>query len=130
MSKKSLDHFGELQRAIIEIVWEQGEATVREVWERLRQKKEMVYTTILTSMQRLERDGWLTHRAEGNKHIYMATKTRAQAGAGSVRKFLHKMFNGNAALLFQQLVEEDELSDKELHELKRLIDQKEKERKR
>ena len=130
MSKKSLDHFGELQRAIIEIVWEQGEATVREVWERLRQKKEMVYTTILTSMQRLERDGWLTHRAEGNKNIYMATKTRAQAGAGSVRKFLHKMFNGNAALLFQQLVEEDELSDKELHELKRLIDQKEKERKR
>ena len=130
MSKKTLDHFGELQRAIIEIVWEQGEATVREVWERLRQKKEMVYTTILTSMQRLERDGWLTHRAEGNKNIYMATKTRAQAGAGSVRKFLHKMFNGNAALLFQQLVEEDELSDKELHELKRLIDQKEKERKR
>ena len=130
MSKKSLDHFGALQRAIIEIVWELGEATVREVWERLRQKKEMVYTTILTSMQRLERDGWLTHRAEGNKNIYMATKTRAQAGAGSVRKFLHKMFNGNAALLFQQLVEEDELSDKELHELKRLIDQKEKERKR
>ena len=130
MSKKSLDHFGELQRAIIEIVWELGEATVREVWERLRRKKEMVYTTILTSMQRLERDGWLTHRAEGNKNIYAATKTRAQAGAGSVRKFLHKMFNGNAALLFQQLVEEDELSNQELRELKRLIDQKEKERRR
>ena len=130
MGKKSLDHFGKLQRAVIEIVWELGEASVREVWEQLRQKKEMVYTTILTSMQRLERDGWLTHRVVGNKNIYMATKTRAQAGAGSVRKFIHKMFNGNAALLFQQLVEENELSDKELHELKRLIDKKEKERKK
>ncbi len=40
------------------------------------------------------------------------------------------MFNGNAALLFQQLVEEDELSNRELQELKRLIEQKEKERKR
>jgi predicted transcriptional regulator len=67
---------------------------------------------------------------EGNKNIYTPTKTREQAGAGSVRKFIHKMFNGNAALLFQQLVEEDELSDKELHELKRLIDKKEKERKK
>ena len=130
MSKKPLDHFGKLQRAIIEIVWEHGEVSVREVWERLRSKKEMVYTTILTSMQRLERDGWLTHRVEGNKNIYMATKTRAQAGAGSVRKFIHKMFNGNAALLFQQLVEEDEISDKELRELKRLVDKKEKERKK
>ena len=130
MGKKSLDHFGKLQRAIIEIVWELGEASVREVWKRLRKEKELVYTTILTSMQRLEKDGWLTHRLEGNKNIYMPTKTRAQAGAGSVRKFIHKMFNGNAALLFQQLVEEDELSDKELHELKRLIGKKEKERKR
>ncbi len=130
MGKKPLDHFGKLQRAIIEIVWEHGEASAREVWEQLRQKKEMVYTTILTSMQRLEKDGWLTHRVEGNKNIYRATKTRAQADAGSVRKFIYKMFNGNAALLFQQLVEEDEISDKELRELKRLIDKKEKERKK
>ena len=130
MDKKSLDHFGELQRAIIEIVWELGEASVRDVWERMRKKKEMVYTTILTSMQRLERDGWLTHRMKGNKNIYIPTKTRAQAGAGSVRKFIHKMFNGNAVLLFQQLVDQDELSPKELQELKRLIDKKEEERKK
>jgi BlaI family penicillinase repressor len=130
MGKKPLDHFGKLQRSIIEIVWDNGEASVREVWEQLRQKKEMVYTTILTSMQRLERDGWLTHRVEGNKNIYRATKTRAQADAGSVRKFIRRMFNGNAALLFQQLVEEDEISDNELRELKRLIDKKEKERKK
>ena len=130
MGKKSLDHFGKLQRAIIEIVWELGEANVREVWKRLCKKKEYAYTTVLTSLQRLEKDGWLTHHLEGNKNIYTPTKTRAQAGAGSVRTFLHQMFNGNAALLFQQLVEEDELSAKELRELKRLIDKKEKERKR
>ncbi len=130
MGKKSLDHFGELQRAIIELVWELGEASVREVWKRLCQERELVYTTVLTSMQRLERDGWLKHRVEGNKNIYMPTKTKAQAGAGSVRKFIHKMFNGNALLLFRQLVEEDELSARELQELRKLIDKKEKERKK
>ena len=130
MGKKSLDHFGELQRAIIEIVWELGEASVREVWKRLRQEKELVYTTILTSMQRLERDGWLKHRVQGNKNIYIPTKTRAQAGAGSVRKFIRGMFNGNAVLLFRQLVEEDELSDKELQELNIFIDKKENEKKK
>ena len=127
MSSKQLDHFGQLQRAVIEVVWELGEATVRQVWRRLCRRKELAYTTILTAMQRLERDGWLTHRVDGRKHIYLPTKTREQAGAGSVRKFVQRMFDGNALLLFRQLVEEGELSDKELQELQKLINQKRKE---
>ena len=128
MEKKSLDHFGQLQRAVIEVVWELGEATVRQVWTRLCRKKELAYTTVLTAMQRLERAGWLKHRVDGRKHVYLPTRTRAQAGAGSVRKFVQRMFNGNALVLFRQLVEEGELNDDELQELQQLINEKRKER--
>jgi len=124
MSKKSLDHFGELQRAVIEVVWELGEASVRQVWKRLCRNKELAYTTVLTAMQRLERAGWLKHRVEGKKHVYLPTRTRAQAGAGSVRKFVQRMFDGNALMLFRQLVEEGELSDDELQELQHIINKK------
>jgi len=130
MGKKSLDHFGELQRAVIEVVWELGEASVRQVWKRLCRKKELAYTTILTSMQRLERAGWLKHRVEGTKHVYLPTRTRAQAGAKSVRKFVQRMFNGNALLLFRHLVEEGELSDEELQELQKLVNKKRKEKRK
>jgi predicted transcriptional regulator len=130
MGKKSLDHFGELQRAAIEVVWELGEASVRQVWKRLCRKKELAYTTVLTAMQRLERAGWLKHRVEGKKNVYLPTRTRAQAGAKSVRKFVQGMFNGNALLMFRQLVEEGELSDQELGELQKLINKKRKERRR
>ena len=130
MSKKSLDHFGELQRAVIEIVWELGEASVRQVWKRLCRKKELAYTTVLTAMQRLEKGGWLRHRVEGTKNIYLPTRTRSQAGAGSVRKFVQRMFNGNTLVLFRQLVEEDELTDQELQELQQLINRRRKERKK
>lgn len=130
MGKKSLDNFGELQRAVIEVVWELGEATVRQVWKRLCRKKELAYTTILTSMQRLERAGWLKHRVEGKKNVYLPTRTRAQAGAKSVRKFVQGMFNGNALLLFRQLVEQGELSDQELQELQKLINKKRKEKRK
>lgn len=128
MSKKSLDHFGQLQRAVIEIVWELGEASVRQVWKRLCLKKELAYTTVLTAMQRLERAGWLKHRVEGKKNVYLPTRTRAQAGAKSVQKFIHRMFNGNALIMFRQLVEQGELSDDELGELQKLINKKRKER--
>jgi BlaI family penicillinase repressor len=128
MSKKSLDHFGQLQRAVIEVVWELGEASVRQVWKRLCLKKELAYTTVLTAMQRLERAGWLKHRVEGRKNVYLPTRTRAQAGIKSVRKFVHRMFNGNALVMFRQLVEQGELSDDELGELQKLINKKRKER--
>jgi BlaI family penicillinase repressor len=128
MGRKSLDHFGELQRAVIDVVWELGEASVRQVWKRLCRKKELAYTTVLTAMQRLERAGWLKHRVEGKKHVYLPTRTRAQAGAGSVRKFVQRMFDGNAVMLFRQLVEEGELSDDELEELQHLINKKREER--
>ena len=130
MSKKSLDHFGELQRAVIEVVWELGEASVRQVWKRLCRNKELAYTTVLTAMQRLERAGWLTHRVEGKKHVYLPTRTRAQAGAGSGRKFVQRVFDGNALMLFRQLVEEGALSDDELVELQQLINKKQKDRRK
>ena len=130
MSKKSLDHFGQLQRAVIEVVWELGEASVRQVWKRLCLKKELAYTTVLTVMQRLERAGWLKHRVEGKKNVYLPTRTRAQAGAKSVRKFVHRMFNGNALMMFRQIVEQGELSDDELQELQKLINKKRKEKRK
>ena len=130
MSKKSLDHFGDLQRAVIEIVWEHGEASVRQVWKQLYHDKELAYTTVLTAMQRLERAGWLKHRVEGKKHIYLPTRTRAQAGAGSVQKFVQRVFDGNALMLFRQLVEEGALSDNELEELQELINKKREDRRK
>ena len=130
MSKQPMDRLGKLQRAVVEVVWDMGEATVRQVWERLCPDKEVSYTTILAALQRLEKSGWLRHRAEGKSNIYLPTRTREQAGASSVRTFVQGMFGGSALLMFRHLVEEGELSDQELQELQKLIDKRRKERKR
>lgn len=121
-----MDRLGKLQRAVVEAVWEMEEATVRQVWERLCPEKEVSYTTILAAMQRLEKSGWLRHRAEGKTNIYRPTRTREQAGLSSVRTFVQGMFGGSALLMFRHLVEEGDLSDKELQELQRLIEGKRK----
>jgi len=125
-----MDRLGKLQRAVVEAVWEMGEATVRQVWERLCPEKEVSYTTILAAMQRLEKSGWLRHRAEGKTNVYRPTRTREQAGLSSVRAFVQGMFGGSALLMFRHLVEEGDLSDKELQELQRLIEEKRKGRQR
>jgi predicted transcriptional regulator len=128
MKKKPLDSLGELQRTVLETVWELGEANVHQVRETLARDKQLAYTTVLSAMQKLEKAGWLKHRAEGKSYIYVATQSRDQAGAGSLKSFLKRVYEGDALSMFQHLIRETRLSAEELAELKHLIEQKEKER--
>lgn len=127
MSGKLLDDLGQLQRAVIEVVWELGEASVHQVRKRLANKKKLAYTTVLTAMQKLEKAGWLKHRNEGKTYVYIPTRTREEAGAKSVRKFMERMFDGNALLMFQHLMRQSKLTDEELKELRKMIDEKRRE---
>jgi predicted transcriptional regulator len=127
MKKKPLDSLGELQRTVLETVWELGEANVHQVRESLAKEKKLAYTTVLSAMQKLEKAGWLKHRAEGKSYVYFATQSRDQAGAGSLRGFLKRVYEGDALSMFQHLIQESHLNADELGELKRLIEQKEKE---
>ena len=127
--RKSLDGLGELQRAVLETVWQLGEANVHQVRRRLARDKKLAYTTVLSAMQKLEKANWLDHRAEGKTYIYFATINREQAGAGSVRQFLKRAFEGDAVAMFQHLIRESDLSDEDLRELRRMIEEKRKERK-
>jgi predicted transcriptional regulator len=130
MSGKLLDDLGQLQRAVIEVVWNLGEASVHQVRKELGRKKELAYTTVLTAMQNLEKARWLRHRNEGKVYIYMPTRTREEAGAHSARKFIERVFDGDALLMFQHIIRQSKLRDAELQELRKMIDDKTKEMKK
>jgi len=128
MDRQSLDSLGELQRAVMEVVWGRGEASVHDVLRELSRRRKLAYTTVLTVMQKLEKAGWLEHRNEGKSYIYAPRASREEAGAGSVRGFLKRVFEGDAVAMFQHLIRESDLSDEELGELRAMIDAKRKER--
>jgi len=127
MARQSLGDLGELQRSVIEIIWELGQANVHEVRERLAGRKKLAYTTVLTTLQKLEKAGWLRHRSEGRSYVYLPTNTREQAGARSLKRFIKHVFDGDAVLMFQHLIGQDNLGDEELQQLRHMIDQKRKE---
>jgi len=126
MSGKSLDDLGKLQRAVIEVIWKLGEASVHQVRDRLGRNKKLAYTTVLTTMQKLEKAGWLRHRTEGKSYVYLPSRSREEAGAKSVRRFMKRVFNGNSVMMFQHLMLDDDISDKELLEIRKIIDKKRK----
>ena len=125
--EKSFDDLGDLQKAVMEIVWEMGEATVHQARDRLGGRKKPAYTTILTIMQKLERGGWLKHRTQGRTYVYSPVHSRREAGSRSLRQFIQRVFRGDPAMMFQHLIEDEELSEEELAEFKRIIDERRKE---
>ena len=129
MDRQSLDSLGELQRAVMEIVWRRGEASVHDVLKELSRRRKLAYTTALTVLQKLEKAGWLEHRNEGKSYIYIPTASREEAGAGSVRGFLKRVFEGDAVAMFQHLIRESDLSEEQWSELRAMIDEKREERK-
>ena len=130
MAGKSLDDLGQLQRAVIETVWNLGQASVHQVREQLSKKKKLAYTTVLTAMQKLEKTGWLKHRKQGKSYVYLPTRTRKQASDKSVRKFIREIFDGNTMLMFQHLMEQSNLSEQEFKELQKMIENKRRENKK
>jgi predicted transcriptional regulator len=91
--------FGELEGAIMEHLWAaDGGATVREVYEQMRQTRQIAYTTVLSTIHNLHRKGRLTREREGKAHRYRPTATRAEYSAAVMREALSSGGDSEAIL--------------------------------
>jgi BlaI family penicillinase repressor len=124
---KPLHGLGSLQSEVMDLVWGQGEATVAQLFETIGARRRITYTTILSAVQKLERKGWLKHRTAGRAYVYYPVRDRLQVGGRTLRDLLRTAFEGDPRLLLSSLLEDTKLSDSDLKELRKLIEQRRKE---
>jgi len=117
-------HLTTQQIEIMKVVWQRGDATVRDVYEALRAHRPVAYTTVMTTMKTMEARGHLKKRTEGRAHVYQAVEPQSRALRKIVKDFLDRVFNGSAAPLLAHLVEERRLSGKDLEAVARMIREK------
>lgn len=127
MSKLELSTLGAQQRRVVEILWERDGATVHEVLEEINATSDaapLAYTTVLGMMQKLEKAGWLEHEKSEEKlraYVYRVTISRNEAIGKSLCSFAETFLQGSKTLLFQHFVEDTDLSEKELDEIRKMI---------
>jgi BlaI family penicillinase repressor len=109
--------------AIMKVVWTLESATVRDVYERLRAKRAVAYTTVLTMMKILEQKGYVRKTRADKAFVYRPAKPRAQVVGGMVREFLDRVFDGASRPMLVHLVKEAKLSDKERNALLKAIEE-------
>jgi BlaI family penicillinase repressor len=111
---------------IMKIVWQRGRATVRDVYEALRERRRIAYTTVLTMMRILEGKGYLARDVEERAHVYRPARAEQAVVRSMVREFVDRVFNGSAQPLLLHLVKDRKLTESEVEELGRLLKEIEK----
>jgi BlaI family penicillinase repressor len=112
---------------IMKVIWPRGQATVREVYDDLRTRRTIAYTSVQTMMNVLESKGHLKRQpGDTAANVYAPVRPQQLVVKSMVREFVNRVFDGSARPLLVHLLKEKGLTDRERRELQRLLDKEEK----
>jgi BlaI family transcriptional regulator, penicillinase repressor len=113
---------GELE--LLGILWDRGPATVRELFEAVNTKREVVYTGVLKLLQIMTEKGLVERDERERAHVYRAAISQADTEIRFLRELSERFFAGSAAQLALRALEMENASDTELDAIRSLIAKK------
>jgi predicted transcriptional regulator len=125
MMRKSGD-VSDAEMEVLQTLWKEGPATVREVSERLGpESSRWAYTTVQTLLGRLETKGFVTSDKSGVAHVFRAVRTREHFLSDRLADLADKVCGGMATPLMAALVDKHKFTKDELAAFRRLLDEAE-----
>jgi predicted transcriptional regulator len=106
---------------ILQVLWEKGPSTVREVNNELLKQKDVNYTTTLKLMQIMADKGILDRDESQMKHVYRVAEEEQKTKDHLLEKFVDSMYKGSASKLVMQLLGNKKTSQEELQAIKELL---------
>ena len=116
MPRQQSKTFTDKELEIMQVIWQQGEATARQIQERLPGERH--YNSVLTIIRVLERKGHLAHRVEGRAHIYRARMSQDKSRGRVLSHLLEHVFGGSASSLVLHLVDTGDLTEEDLRKVR------------
>lgn len=115
----------DLQLAVMRALWRVGEGTVGDVAATMeREGRQLAPTTVATLLQRLAKQGWVAHKKDGRQFVYRAKVKQEDAARGALQRLLRVFFDGKPSALTARLLESEDLTTRDLQELRDLINRK------
>ena len=107
---------------ILSILWQRGEATVREVYEAMRERAPIVQNTVQAFLRTMEEKGMVTHRAKGRAFVYRPVDSRNRTGRRLMERILDNVFDGAVDQLVETLFSHRAPSELEIKRLEEIIE--------
>lgn len=105
-------------------LWAIGEGTVRDVLKRLPEGRNLAYTSGATILRILEQKAFVTSRKEGKSHVYIPLLAKDAYQSRSLKDLSMKLFDDTPASLVARLVNDDELTEEALGQIRALVDRR------
>jgi BlaI family transcriptional regulator, penicillinase repressor len=121
--KPDLPPLSDAQLEILQVVWQNGEIAVSDVWQAIAARRPVARNTVLTVMDRLEKRGWLSKRNVGITQLYRATVSEKATLGEMARRFVDSTFGGSADALVMALLEGRGVSPEEARRIRQRIDE-------
>ena len=118
---------GPLEDEIMQVVWDRGEVTVRDVHEALRARRPIAYTTVMTTLGRLSDKGLLKRTEDQPAHRYSPLITLDQYARSTVKSVVDWLIGHFPDPAVAYLIDRVENEDEDVIErLREVIDQRKK----
>lgn len=111
----------ESELEILNVIWDKGQATVRDVHEVLEARKQSGYTTTLKLMQIMIEKGLLEREVSGKSHVYKAIVKREDAQDQLLQRLIDNAFSGSASQLVMQALGHHKSTPEELEEIRNYL---------
>ena len=132
MARPGSNHPTELELEILKVLWDTSPLPVREVRERLeaRAHRTLSHSSVITMLNIMVRKGYLRRKKEGKSFFFTPKVERDRVARGLMGDLLARVFDGSLSAMVLHLIEDVDLDEGDMVELRRLIDRKSKEPKK
>jgi BlaI family transcriptional regulator, penicillinase repressor len=121
---------GKVQLRIMRVLWDRERANAREITEILNRDEPIAHSTVQTLLRKLEAKEAVGHDAAERTFVFFPCVAEENVRRGATQDLVERVFGGSPAQLMSYLLRQQDVSKKELEEIRRLIDEQTRKTKR
>ena len=123
MARRPQETPTEAELEILKVLWERGPSTGREVLDVLAARRKRAYTSVMSVLNILASKGQVVRKPQGRAFLYSAKRPREKTLGKMVGSLLGRAFEGSAASLVSQLLDQSKPTPEELDEIRKVIEE-------
>ena len=101
----------------MKVIWQRGEATVRDVYEDLLSRRKVAYTTVMTMLGVLEGKGHVEKVTGDRAYVYRPSRPKHEVITSMATDFVFRVFNGSPEDLIQHLIASNQISREQIEQI-------------
>ena len=117
---------GRVQLQIMQVLWEKGRATAREITETINSDEPIAHSTVQTMLRVLEEKQAVAHEPEGRTFVFFPLVPETEFKQTATQNLVERVFRGSVSSLVAHLLDCDSVSKKEIDEIRKMIDRQNK----